>query len=389
MTSFTSCLGQAVDSGFVLIAAAVCVAGVYATFSLAAHAARSQGAEQRKWAITSVVAGGSTAWAAHMLGLMAFRPGMEAAFEPVLTTLSLITGVLGIGCGTWLSVRWRKPHLRFCPGLIMGAGVGGLHYLGQAGYVVQGRTEWNVGLVVVSLAGGLVLSGLSMWTGASRLRIVRRFSPPLLILSIAVIHFPGMAAVRLVFDPRVALPADAVPPMAVAPVVAVIGLWLVSMAFVGLRLTRQSQQRLRRDRERVKELSALAVEGLIVSDGRTILTANASLGRIYGAAPVDMEGVELLALLPHVDPAALGEMEEQEAQLRAADGALIPVRLVRSEMSLGDKRRMVLAVRDQRERLRHEAELKSLAYNDQLTGLINRGRFHDLLSVQVASRARA
>ena len=78
--------------------------------------------------------------------------------------------------------------------------------------------------------------------------------------------------------------------------------------------------------------------------------------------------------------------EEQDAELHARDATVIPVRLVRSEVGLGDRRRMVLAIRDQRERLRTEAELKTLAYNDQLTGLINRGRFHDLLSLQAASR---
>ena len=114
-----------------------------------------------------------------------------------------------------------------------------------------------------------------------------------------------MEAVRLVFDPRVELPVDAVPTMALAPVVALIGVWLVAMAFVGQRLTRQAQQRLRRDRERVRELSSLAVEGLIVSDGRVVLTANPSLGRAYGADPESMEGLPLERLFPEVACGAL------------------------------------------------------------------------------------
>ena len=386
MATFTSCLGQASDGGFLLIAALVCVAGTYASYSLTAQAVRTQGVERRKWASYSLAAAGCTAWAAHMLGLMAYRPGMESAFEPVLTALSLISGMIGIGLGVSMALRSKTPVMRFASGLVVGVGVALLHYLGQLGFVVRGRVEWDVGLVAASLATGLVVSGLSLVLGGSANRTLQKLSPPMLVLAIALMHFPGMAAVRLVFDPRVTLPPDAVPGMAVAPVVAVMSLWLVAMAFVGLRLSRQAYARLRRDRERVRELSALAVEGLVVSDGSTILTANASLGRLYGADAAEMEGLRLDGLLPDVDPRTLQDLEEHDAQLHARNGEIIPVRLVRSEVTLGDRRRIVLAVRDQRDRLRTEAKLKALAYNDQLTGLLNRGRFHDLLSLQAASR---
>ena len=386
MQSLASCMGSAADGALLLVAACVCVCGVYATFSLTAHAIRLTGAERRRWAITSIVAAGATAWATHMIGLLAFRPGMQAAFEPVLTALSLLAALGGIGAGLSLTIRWRSPASRFLAGLVMGLGIVGLHYLGQAGFVVQGRVEWDMQLVAVSVAIGLALSGLALLTGGSPVRALRKLSPPLLVLAITTIHFPGMAALRLSYDPRVNLPRDAVSPLVVAPVVAAVSLWLVALAFVGLRKTLQAQSRLRRDRERVKELSALAVEGLIVSDGLTVLTANASLGRIYGAEAIAMEGLALDALLPGFDAQALGQFEEQEAQFCAADGSIVPVRLIRSEVGLGDRRRMVLAVRDQRERLRTEAALKTLAYTDPLTGLINRGRFYDLLSVQAASR---
>lgn len=70
----------------------------------------------------------------------------------------------------------------------------------------------------------------------------------------------------------------------------------------------------------------------------------------------------------------------------SADGTTIPVRVLRSQVTLGHKLQTVIAVRDQRERLRTEARMRTLAFNDSLTGVANRARFFDLLSLHSASR---
>ena len=55
------------------------------------------------------------------------------------------------------------------------------------------------------------------------------------------------------------------------------------------------------------------------------------------------------------------------------------------EVRVGRKVRTVVAIRDQRERLRTEAKIRTLAFNDALTGLPNRTRFHELLTLRAAS----
>ncbi len=386
MQSILSCVRQANDPGLLLLAIAVCVAGVYASFSLAVHATRLQGRPRRVWGAVSVVAAGSTAWATHMIGLLAFRPGMEAAFEPVLTVAALLAGVAGVGGGVLIAMQQRNHVSRFRAGLVTGLGIAALHYLGQAGYVVTGRVDWNLGLILISVPASLVLCGLALMAAGARLRVLRRLAAPTLILAIAWLHFAGMAAARLQFDPRVVLPADAVSPAVVAPIVAGVSLWLLGMAMVGLRFSLQASAHLRRDRQRIKELAAVALEGLLISDGETVITANESLGRMCCMDPARLEGASLHALLPGLDLPRLLEHEERDVELAAAGGQMVPVRVVRSTVVMGSKQQVVLAIRDQRERLRTEARLESLAYNDPLTGLANRGRFLDLLSLQVTSR---
>ncbi|MBL7309686.1 bifunctional diguanylate cyclase/phosphodiesterase, partial [Escherichia coli] len=80
---------------------------VYGSFAVAAHAARSEGRAAMIWAGVSIIASGCTAWATHMIALLAFRPGMAAGFEPTLTALSLLVAVGGIGISIGLVIGQR------------------------------------------------------------------------------------------------------------------------------------------------------------------------------------------------------------------------------------------------------------------------------------------
>ena len=151
MRSIVTCVVNAHDHRLIALAALVCTIGVYATFAIGAHAYRATGRERRSWSITGVVAAGSTAWATHFIALLAFRPGMEAGFEPVLTAVSLLTAIVIIGSGLILAVNTRRPTVRFTAGAILGCGVTALHYLGQAAYVVVGTVTWDWTLVATSL----------------------------------------------------------------------------------------------------------------------------------------------------------------------------------------------------------------------------------------------
>jgi diguanylate cyclase (GGDEF)-like protein len=97
----------------------------------------------------------------------------------------------------------------------------------------------------------------------------------------------------------------------------------------------------------------------------------------YGSGDLATARVE--TLFPHVDFAQFPEREEREADLITLAGRVVPVRVLRCELALGHKIQTVIAVRDQRERLRTEAKIRLLAFNDSLTGLLNCGSYVDRL----------
>jgi diguanylate cyclase (GGDEF)-like protein len=389
LSTVIECMRDMHDGRLVLLAAVVCAIGTYASFALAHHAARASGAPRLRWGAISIVTSGCTAWATHFIVLLAFEPGMPAAFDPMLTATSLACAIMGIGAGVSISLRVRKRTLHFVAGLVVGLGVTTLHYVGQSAYLVQGIVTWNMWLVALSIVISLPIGGFAMIAASSRSARMRLAAPPLLLLSIALLHFCGMAAMTLRFDPAQRLPADAITPDAITPVVAGVSLLLIVLAVLGLRFEIAAKVRLKQDRRRLRELADVALEGLLICQGDMVVTANDSVESIAGYVPGALTGSYVSSLLPGLDVESMPEREEREIQLVRADGGKVPVRVLRREVALGHKVQTVIAIRDQRERLRTEAKIHELAYTDALTGIANRARFFDQLALHTASRRAA
>ncbi|RYE55180.1 MAG: diguanylate cyclase, partial [Rhizobiaceae bacterium] len=164
------------------------------------------------------------------------------------------------------------------------------------------------------------------------------------------------------------------------PVVATVCFGLLALAVIGLRFSLDARARIRRDHQRLRELADLAVEGLAICNGETISSVNDSLERLSGLSRAALMGTGLSELLPGLVMSDLPQYEERDARLVGAGGQLLPVRVLRRDVHVGDQTVMVVAVRDQRERLTSEAKIRTLAFFDPLTGLANRTRFGEVLA---------
>lgn len=386
MQSIASCLSQHHDRSLILLAAAVCIIGVYACFALGAHSRRSTSPYKARWATVALVAAGCTAWATHFIALLAFQPGTAAAFDPLLTGFSLLAAIAVIGLGTACSFMARSTVERFFAGVLIGVGILVLHYLGQAAYLVVGRVSWNYSLVCLSAGSGLLLAGCAIAAPRLGTLKVRRLSAPLLLLSIAILHFGGMAAETIIFDPTHPLPIYAISPAAITPIVAGVCVGLILLAVAGLKFSVDARAARRRDRKRLGELANVALEGLLICDGLRITAANLSFQTLVRSNEAMLIGRSADTLITGLDLPRLPMLEEREGQLRDGDGVSVPVRVLRSEVMVGGATQVVFAVRDQRERLRTEAKMRDLAFTDALTTLPNRARFLEKLATCARER---
>jgi len=372
MDYLLSCIGAEHDPVLLAGAGLVCLVGVYACLLIAKHAARCVGRQRKWWAWTSIVAAASTAWATHMIGLLAYNPGLQFAFDPVLTVLSLLAAMAGVASGLAGSIGQRAFRRRFSAGIMLGVGITTLHYIGQASYLVRGVSTYDWLLVVPSAIAGILTFGAALGMSGVRRKPMRGVAAPLLILAIAILHFGGMAALSISPNPEIRFPAYALQADIVAPIVAVVSFGLLLLASVGLRFAVVAARQLRRDAKRLSELANLTVEGIALCDGDTIRSINLSLEKLSGYSRSALIGRPVSNLIPNLDVEGLPFGEEQEAFLLRTDGSSVPVRVLRSEVQLGSDSQTIIAVRDQRERLRTETRMRALAYTDTLTGLPNR-----------------
>lgn len=386
MQAIYTCLKETHDHYLLLLAGAVCMIGVYASFAIAKHAGRLEGRAKTLWLAIAISAAGCTAWSTHMIGLLAFNPGMPSGFDPALMVLSLILTIVGIGLALSYAIGSRNRMHRFGAGLLLGTTITVLHYLGQSAYMVTGVVSWNIELVALSILASLPLFGLAMVLPGERRRALRPFAAPLLVVAIALLHFGGMAALQIEFDPRIEIPVANLSPELVAPVLALVSAALVALAFMGLRFALNARAQIIRDQVRLKQLADLAVEGLAICEDQIIDSVNDSLAQITGFSKDELSGRLLQSILPNLTIDAIAEKEEQDTVLLSSGGDIVPVRVLRKTVQVGSRDRIVIAVRDQSERLQTEAKIRALAFSDPLTGLSNRASFGEVLAVK-CSRA--
>ena len=373
------CLTQQHDLRLVALAAVICALGAHSTFAMGRQVFRCRNmSDKLPWAVGGVLGTAAAIWATHFIAMLAFEPGMASGFDVVTTAMSFAIAFLVVGLGAGI-VMARPGRI----GRLIGGGVGGLaisamHYTGMMGYRVQGHVDWDRPTLLLSILTGALLSAIAVDAGFSPRRTLRRAAPVFLLLAVCGTHFIGMSAMSLRFDPRIAVP-DGIDGVLLTILVVNAAALILGLTFGSLRLWLASRRRREAEDQRLREFADIAVEGLAICHDGRIENLNRSLANILCAPQTSFIGRTFDTLLPSVQIDEIPRDVEIDADLHAADGQVIPVRIVARPISLGAKPRTVVAIRDQRERLRSEAAMHALAHQDALTGLANRRQFNEAL----------
>lgn len=388
LATFSQCLTEDHDLRIVAVAAAICAIGLHSSLAIGSNVARAPaGRVRRAWIAAGILATACAIWATHFIAMLAHRPGAVVGFQVPETLASLAVAILLVTLGGLIQARNQGPRGRTLGAAVIGLAIAALHYTGMAGYDVPGALHWDPAFVALSVASGVLLTIAAVQATWSRRRWLRWSAGSLFTLAVALTHFLGMAGVRIVPDPlRQLHPMSVSPDHLLLPIVGV-SLLLVLLALFAVILSWRAWKQRLAERERLRDFADVAVEGLLICECEEIVGANRSLCRMLGATRAELLGQPVAAILGRA-AADVPDALEADSTVSGGDGTTIPVRLIAQDIAIGNRAHRVIAVRDQRERLKAEAEILRLAHDDPLTGLPNRRSFGLALGERLAQRSR-
>ena len=197
--------------GLVAVAALACVLGSCLTVLLLRRLIQAHGRrKQVQLALTSIISG-ATIWSTHFIAMLAYQPGFEHGYQPILTVLSLGVAVLGMALANLILASGPGYPFFLISGATFGLTVSCMHYLGMSAYLLPGTLAWKPTTVTASITLGVLLGAAAhhriaypitkyCWIGGA----------VLMVLAICSMHFTGMAAFEVQLDPLIAVPPQVI-----------------------------------------------------------------------------------------------------------------------------------------------------------------------------------
>jgi NO-binding membrane sensor protein with MHYT domain/nitrogen-specific signal transduction histidine kinase len=262
-----SCLTTQHDYRLVFLAAIICGVAAITSFSIYSRAIDSKNLPRVGWLCLTGFFAACGIWATHFVAMLAYDAGAPTAYEPVLTTASLLIAAVVTTGGFSVAALGHRLNAAL-GGALIGTGIGMMHFTGMKALVIAGTIHWDMSLVVASLVIGAVLASAAMVT-FHELTGQRAIAAAagVLTLAICALHFTAMGAMLVIPDPTVVVPSSQMSGLTLAIAVAGITLLVLHSGFAAALLDRRTQVALR-----MQEANAKLVE------------ANRSLGAAESAA---------------------------------------------------------------------------------------------------------
>ena len=163
------------------------------------------GMARARWlGLAAVAIGAVGIWAMHFIAMLGFSvPGEPILYNVPQTAGSMLLAVAVVGTGLFIvgfgdaegGDRWARL---VAGGVIIGAGVAAMHYMGMAAMSMPGAMSYDSPLVVASVVIAIVAGTAALWIG-TWIRGSAATVGAALVMGVAVcgMHYTGMAALRV------------------------------------------------------------------------------------------------------------------------------------------------------------------------------------------------
>ncbi|MBI1362030.1 MAG: response regulator [Alphaproteobacteria bacterium] len=244
------------DPGLVALSFGVAAFAAYCSLDMAERLRVSGSSSRWFWTGMSGLTLGAGIWSMHFIAMTAFSTPFTQRFGPDLTLLS---GLLAIGAVVaGLAVIGRKPSVgRFlAAGVIVGAGVVSMHYVGMAALQVPGRVVYRPDMFGLSVVIALTAATVALWLSCTVTGTWQKIAAALaMAIAICGMHYVAMAGTTLIISPLVSEHGPAVPRSVMASLVAVGVSGLILTGLVLAFLDRRMEAQAVREAESLRRLN--------------------------------------------------------------------------------------------------------------------------------------
>lgn len=375
--------------GLVVLSLVIAIFTSWMALQMTAYS-RSQASISRQLHLLCLMAGslalGCGVWAMHFIGMLAFELGTSVDYAPGLTLLSIVPGVVAsfVALST-ISRRAISAQRLLGSGLLVGLGIGAMHYLGMHAMRLALSLRYDPVLFVLSLLVAVVLATLALWIrfglrgwsttlGPSQRNLI---GAGVMGCAIAGMHYVGMHAARFVGTIPPGNDADADRPLLVFSVTLMtIALTILVASAVGVLRYRELFRHLNQSENWTRSLLTSTVDGVITIDrAGQIVAFNGAAEHILGWRQADIIGRHVSALITDVRQSEehgllhylrTGEGDafhsSKEVLYMRKDGAPVAVQRSMARARLADQDLYVLFITDISER---RAMLAALRESEQ------------------------
>lgn len=331
--------------------------------------------------LTGSLALGAGVWSMHFIGMLAFQLCAEVRFDLGVTLLSMLPSLAASWVALSVLARRNLSLFQLCiGGVLVGAGIGAMHYSGMAAMQMAPLLRYDPWMFGVSILVAVGLAILALWVRfglEGRLPALWALLLSALVMGLAIsgMHYTGMKAARFVGVAESDHPIAVVDSLYLGAAISLITVALtvfVVAANALLRYRRMSLQ-LQVSEQHLRSIFDTALDSILTIDHTgTIRSANRAAARLLGWQPHELVGMPMRRLLSEQDGNTYevylrsylnsGKVmlsgAEQELYCIARDGQEKPVRLSVGVTRAGNHPLFVVFANDISERIHMEQALR-------------------------------
>ncbi|MCA5892994.1 hypothetical protein LEP48_06450 [Isoptericola sp. NEAU-Y5] len=202
-------------------------------------------------AVAAVSIGGTGVWVMHFVGMLGFTvTGMPIHYDVPMTILSALVAVAVVAIGLFIvGFGGDRLPLLLTGGLVAGLGVAVMHYMGMAAMRMSGHLEYSVPIVAVSVVIAIVAATAALWLSVNvRGPLAMAGAAMVMGLAVSGMHYTGMAALTIA-GPGGEAPGGTAAVDLLGPLIFGIVALTVALAFVVLIWPNEDEMRTRAEFE--------------------------------------------------------------------------------------------------------------------------------------------